>query len=111
MVTVTISSPSASKFKGFLISARAPADVGTNGGKNLGQFFPGDDGLSQTLTCNSTADAITHVNNDEKTAVAFKWSPGDYSGSVIFSGAVVQEGVKFYTGVRASAIAVTAARR
>ena len=55
MVTVTISSPSSDKFKGFLISARAPADVGLNGGKNLGQFFPGVDGFSQTLTCNSTA--------------------------------------------------------
>lgn len=55
MVTVTISSPAADKFKGFLISARAPADVGANGGKNLGQFFAGDDGNSQTMTCNSTA--------------------------------------------------------
>ena len=29
-------------------------------------------------------DAITHVNNEDKTSVAFKWSPGDYAGSVIF---------------------------
>lgn len=55
MTTVTISSPSADKFKGFLISARSPADVGVNGGTNLGQFFPGVDASSQTLTCNSTA--------------------------------------------------------
>ena len=55
MVTVTISSPTGDKFKGFLVSARLPSDVGNSLAKNVGQFFPGDDGFSQTLTCNSTA--------------------------------------------------------
>ena len=134
MMTITIASPAGDKFKGFLVSARSPSEVGNSIGKNLGQFFPGDDGLSQTLTCNTTAvsaaaaaataqsyalllslpisfshsslmlpfpclslshlithsrsltqDAITHKSNDDKASVVFQWSPGDYSGDIVFA--------------------------
>lgn len=56
-IDITIMSPSGEKFKGFLIQARSPTEVGNGMGKNLGQFKPMGD-MSQTLKCNSTAVSI-----------------------------------------------------
>lgn len=53
-VTLTVAGSGDKMFKGFLIAARAPSDVNSETGTNLGQFFP-ENGMAQTLKCGSTA--------------------------------------------------------
>ncbi|KAM9324793.1 putative ferric-chelate reductase 1 [Gastrophryne carolinensis] len=66
-ITVTLSSPGLTPFKGFLIQARSGSDATA-----LGSFQVTTN--AQTLTCTTTASAVSHTSGSGKSSVQVQWT-------------------------------------
>ncbi|XP_077563002.1 ferric-chelate reductase 1-like [Haemaphysalis longicornis] len=87
-VTVNLTAPPGTKFKGFLI--RAFVD-----GQDRGAFRPGDD-CKPVRGCNAF---VTHVNPSYKEHVTLLWDPPAKNGTVDFKATVVMDFATYFTDI------------
>ncbi|XP_063282211.1 putative ferric-chelate reductase 1 [Pelobates fuscus] len=97
-ITVTLSTNSGgSQFTGFLIQARA-------GSSNtpIGSFETSNSN-AQTLTCTSSATAVSHTSSSRKSSVQVTWvAPKDNITDIQLRATVVQVEKTFWTNVASS---------
>nr|XP_054773882.1 putative defense protein 3 [Lytechinus pictus] len=89
--------------KGILIQARR--ETSSDGDPIIGTWSHGDATNFEYLACEGANSAITHANNDDKSAtIAFNWTPPETNGAVYFTATFVQSRSVFWVAERTSSI-------
>ncbi|OQR75164.1 putative ferric-chelate reductase 1-like [Tropilaelaps mercedesae] len=92
-------------FRGFLLNARLASDP-----QRIvpGTFSSAVDPNAQTLDClGERASGLTHADGNDKSAIRAVWTPAaEFSGQIIFMGAVVKSFNHFWSALRSTEVSV-----
>ncbi|KAG8436631.1 hypothetical protein GDO86_007655 [Hymenochirus boettgeri] len=94
-ITVTLRSPAGTIFKGFMIQARE-----VKGSTPLGTFIISSLDV-QTLTCTTSASAVSHTSRINKTSIVVTWvPPSSHTSNIEIRATVVQDEYKYWKDIR-----------
>lgn len=99
---ITVTLTGSTQFTGFLIQARSGSSS-----TPLGSFTAS--GNAQTLTCSSTASAVSHTSGSSKSSVQMTWvAPANSNADIQLRATVVQTERVYWTGILSSKLTYNA---
>lgn len=99
---ITVTLTGSTQFTGFLIQARSGSSS-----TPLGSFTAS--GNAQTLTCTSTASAVSHTSGNSKSSVQMTWvAPANSNTDIQLRATVVQTQRVYWTGILSSKLTYNA---